>query len=146
MSDLIAEIRERADGSDTAKHYGVPFLLAELDRVTRERDEARADVEAFQEDYAADYGHASAARERLRALASEMLSKFVHEGHPGRACLRTSWITVEQVEKWRAALSGTQVDGPKLAFESSDVKQTAEDFNSGVSGGTAQDDAQTEPK
>lgn len=39
--------------------------------------------------------------ERLRALLTDVVSRFTIPGHPGRPCLRTHWIPVEKVEKWR---------------------------------------------
>lgn len=36
-----------------------------------------------------------------RALTDEILSKFTQEGHPGRPCLRTGWVTTHLVDEWR---------------------------------------------
>lgn len=42
----------------------------------------------------------------VEALCDEVLNSFTEKGHPGRACLRTGWIYVETVERWRAAALG----------------------------------------
>jgi len=34
-------------------------------------------------------------------VAEEMLAAFTREGHPGRRCLRTGWVHVEAVDRWR---------------------------------------------
>lgn len=44
---------------------------------------------------------------RLRAVGQDIVSRFVHRGHPGRECLQTGWIPVDQVAKWNAALAAT---------------------------------------
>ncbi|MGA4867593.1 hypothetical protein ACPB9J_33710 [Streptomyces lavendulocolor] len=48
---------------------------------------------------------ATARADRLSATLSDILSRFVHHGHPGEPCLQTGWIDVKTVERWRAALS-----------------------------------------
>lgn len=40
----------------------------------------------------------------VRSTLANVLSRFVHKGHPGEPCLSSGWITVKAVERWRAAL------------------------------------------
>lgn len=58
------------------------------------------------------------AEERLtetRAVLHEVLSHFVHKGHPGEPCLQTGWIRVRTVDHWRATLSPPAHGGPSIA-------------------------------
>jgi len=50
------------------------------------------------------------AREQQRTLAlertlQEVLHAFTQAGHPGRPCLRTGWIDVNAVARWRQTLT-----------------------------------------
>ena len=60
--------------------------LAEVERLTTERDAARAAL-------------------------TEALASFTHKTHPGRDCRQSGHIAVEVVAKWRAALEPTQPKG-----------------------------------
>ncbi|MFE7237224.1 hypothetical protein [Streptomyces sp. NPDC057580] len=46
--------------------------------------------------------------EQVEAVLREVLSQFTEHGHPGRPCLRTPWLNVETVGRWRAALDQPQ--------------------------------------
>jgi hypothetical protein len=46
------------------------------------------------------------------ATLREVLSHFVHPGHPGEPCLQTGWISVKTVDRWRAIAYPTK-DGNK---------------------------------
>lgn len=59
---------------------------------------------------------AEAERDAFRALATEVLGHFTHQGHPGEPCRRTGWIRERQIAAWRAAL-----DTPTPTEEGSDV-------------------------
>ncbi|GAA3113663.1 hypothetical protein [Streptomyces echinatus] len=39
-----------------------------------------------------------------RTTLHEVLSHFVHKGHPGEPCLQTGWIAEKTVARWRAVL------------------------------------------
>lgn len=54
--------------------------------------------------------NAHAAAEELASLLTEVLGHFTQKGHPGRACVRTGWISEATVDGWRAT-----VYGPPLA-------------------------------
>jgi hypothetical protein len=41
-------------------------------------------------------------RDQLAAALREVLSHFVHKGHPGEPCLQTGWISEKTVARWRA--------------------------------------------
>lgn len=78
MSDTIEDIRARhatttlrADGSHAAfhAHYDRATLLAEVDRLTRERDEARAEVERLWR----ERDRAQAKVERARVTLREIM-------------------------------------------------------------------------
>lgn len=43
---------------------------------------------------------------QLRVALADVLAMFSESGHPGRDCLRTGWVPVEQVEAWRRVLDG----------------------------------------
>lgn len=45
-------------------------------------------------------------RDQMHATLADILSHFVHKGHPGEPCLQAGWIRVRTVERWRAALNG----------------------------------------
>lgn len=40
----------------------------------------------------------------LEGLLREVIARHWEKGHPGRPCVRTGWINVEQLERWRAVL------------------------------------------
>ena len=48
----------------------------------------------------------AAENEHLREVLRTVLTRFTEKGHPGRPCLRTDWVYVEQVERWREAIDG----------------------------------------
>jgi hypothetical protein len=46
--------------------------------------------------------------DRLRGALTEVIGTFVHRGHRGRECRQSGWIPVETVDRWHAALAGTE--------------------------------------
>lgn len=86
-ADLIAKLRRCAKGGlpDWAT---IPFSPAEVSAILAIID-SRPDVARIAE---------------LETLLDEVLRTFVHQGHPGRACLQSGWIPLEQVGRWRSTL------------------------------------------
>lgn len=62
--------------------------------------------------------------ELLAATLGEVLREFVQKGHPGVPCLRTPWINVKTVARWRSALQADQQpnhdDGPSVREAAAD--------------------------
>jgi hypothetical protein len=86
-ADLIARLRRCAKGG-LPDWAAIPFSPAEVRAILGAID-SRPDVARIAE---------------LETLLGEVLRTFVHPGHPGRACLQSGWIPVEQVARWRSAL------------------------------------------
>lgn len=70
--------------------------------IIRNRNRALAERDRL----AAALADAVTGRDRLRVVAAKMAALFDVRGHPGRECLRTSWVPVALVAEWRAALAG----------------------------------------
>jgi hypothetical protein len=86
-TDLIAKLRRCAKGG-LPDWAAIPFSPAEVRAILGAID-SRPDVARIAE---------------LETLLDEVLRTFVHRGHPGRACLQSGWIPVEQVARWRSTL------------------------------------------
>lgn len=59
----------------------------------------------------------TAEQERIAALESaltEMLRSFWQHGHPGYAALRTGWVNVATVDRWRDVLNTQTTPGPDI--------------------------------
>lgn len=44
--------------------------------------------------------------DELQATLSEVLGHFTRKGHPGEPCLRTGWLPVKWVDRWRRIAAG----------------------------------------
>jgi hypothetical protein len=58
------------------------------------------------------FGEVKQLRERVGELSEtlgEVLSHFVHKGHPGTPCLQTGWVRESAVQRWREVARGAQV-------------------------------------
>lgn len=51
-------------------------------------------------DHRAAYAEALKQRQALIDLASEVLRSFTEQGHPGRPCVRTGWVSIETFHGW----------------------------------------------
>lgn len=71
------------------------------DHITERERSYSAAVQAL----AADRSRLQAELAEARATLAAVLAGFTEQGHPGRPCVRHGWVSVEQVEKWRAALT-----------------------------------------
>lgn len=40
---------------------------------------------------------------RVRHVLTDVVGCYTEQGHPGRPCVRSGWVTVEQVTLWRTA-------------------------------------------
>jgi hypothetical protein len=80
---------------------------AELDQARKDADicsrAARSAMEQRQE-MAAERYVLQEQRDQLRATLHDVLSNFVHKGHPGEPCLQSGWVREDTVAKWRAVL------------------------------------------
>ncbi|MGJ3230100.1 hypothetical protein ACQEUV_32920, partial [Micromonospora aurantiaca (nom. illeg.)] len=81
-------------------------------RYTEDTDEAallaaaRATLaQQAEEARATDVAVLTKQRDRLVALVGEILRYFTERGHPGRPCLRTSWVREETANGWRQRLA-----------------------------------------
>jgi hypothetical protein len=54
-------------------------------------------------------------RDQLAATLQQVLSHFVHKGHPGEPCLQTGWVREDTVAKWRAVLYPPAADDKPAA-------------------------------
>ncbi|OKH91471.1 hypothetical protein [Streptomyces uncialis] len=45
-----------------------------------------------------------AERDQARTALGDILSHFVHKGHPGEPCLSSGWVGERTVARWRAVL------------------------------------------
>jgi hypothetical protein len=89
MAEERYALQEQRDQLDTA-----------VDRVRKQLDETRAALRRTEGDRDA----AEERRDELAATLHDVLSSFVHKGHPGKPCLQSGWIAEKTVAKWRAVL------------------------------------------
>lgn len=130
---LETEIREadtaRAVAAGNKRH--VQTIMPEIDRLGAELGDYERRVEqledllrvanetsnrseterasAVQRAEAADRVRAEVQRDRDQhaAVLSEVLRSFRHETHPGRRCLQSEHVPVEEVERWRSVVAPT---------------------------------------
>ncbi|MFF9844638.1 hypothetical protein [Streptomyces sp. NPDC013740] len=50
--------------------------------------------------------------DRYGATLNEVLRLFIHKGHPGEPCLRTSWVPERKVELWRGVYGWSEPSIP----------------------------------
>ena len=105
--------------SGETQDVGLAGYLADLSSVIRDYLSSQTDVSSpsFHATALASRLAARVAAERERANTAEatlrtVLDVFYEKGHPGRPCIRTGWIPVETVAKWRAALDTPREDQP----------------------------------
>lgn len=79
--------------------------LAQLAEDVRFEREQREDLRRRLKDTSDAYGRVDEQRAVLAAALHDVLSHFVHPGHPGEPCLGAGWISVKTVAKWRAVLN-----------------------------------------
>lgn len=62
-----------------------------------------------------------------RAALDEVLSHFVHKGHPGEPCLSSGWVSEGTVARWRAVLyppkPAANDDGPSVREAAADDRR-----------------------
>jgi len=116
-SDLRERIAKALGATVSAWWQTPPRLDLAADAVTAEvqaeldaKDARIAELEA-ENAKLADHGvlkayaleKMGAERDRLRELATEILTHFHERGHPGRESVRTCWIDEATVAEWRRA-------------------------------------------
>ena len=120
-TDEAALLRQHVDAeqrdADTARQVAagnlrhVRMLYADLQAAQAERDRsdeaARRVLEQRQEMAAERYALQERA-EQLSAVLGQVLREFTQHGHPGAPCVRTPWLRTDTVDRWRAALDGTE--------------------------------------
>jgi len=88
---VATEICDANDGRKEVQRLGERLRTAREDTATADRIRAEAQRD----------------RDQHAAVLREVLSHFVHKGHPGEPCLQTGWISEKTVAKWRSVVAPT---------------------------------------
>jgi hypothetical protein len=96
MERRTTTLRERAERAEEQRDQ----LAAAVDRVRKQLDETRTALRRAEGDRDA----AEERRDLLAATLHDVLSSFVHKGHPGEPCLQSGWIAEKTVARWRTVL------------------------------------------
>ncbi|MFJ7034899.1 hypothetical protein ACIQUE_29150 [Bacillus cereus] len=95
-SDALDVLYARAEHADSVTAQAKRLLTRRTETLRERAERAEAALAA-----------ANARADKLSATLCDVLSHLVHPGHPGEPCLRTGWISVKTVDRWRAALTWT---------------------------------------
>lgn len=65
-----------------------------------------AGVESITTEHLQREGELATRVDELQAALNEVLGHFTRKGHPGEPCLRTGWLPVKWVDRWRRIAAG----------------------------------------